>query len=428
MSGPPTAARVSPTRLDGTVTCPPSKSVAHRVLIAAALAASDVDPTTLVELGAGSDDVTATLQCLRSLVTDRAQTGSDTIALNVGESGSTLRFILPIAAALGRRVRFDGRGRLASRPLAEYRDILAGHGVELGFPAAAASPDPAARRFLPVEVAGVLRSGVFRVPGGVSSQYLTGLLLALPLTGGASEVQVTSPLQSAPYVDITIDVLRQFGIDVERAESDGLPAFRLAAGQRYRLPAGVDATHPFAIEGDWSQAAFWLVAQYLGHPVRLIGLRGDSVQGDRRVVEALAALRAGKHRRIDVADIPDAVPALAVAAAVTPGRTTFAGAERLRLKESDRLALTASMLRAFDVEVDESEASLTVTGRELPLPGGASIETGADHRMVMAAAIMALAADAPTTIGDPASVAKSYPQFWDELRRLGGSACVEAIS
>ena len=399
---------ITPSKLAGIVAIPASKSVAHRLLICAALA----DGPTRVVIGQTNRDIDATADCLRALgasierqgdgfLVAPIQNASAHAELDCGESGSTLRFLLPVAAALGRPTRFTGHGRLPQRPNAPLVSALRAHG-------AAIDAD-----LLPMNVAGPLTCGRWALPGNVSSQYITGLLFALPLLDGDSEITLTTKLESAAYVDLTLDALRRFGISVQPTES----GWRIPGGQRYHSPGKI------AVEGDWSSAAFWLAANALGADIKVEGLREDSVQGDRAVARLL------DRASIDVSNVPDLVPALAVAAVALPQTTVVTGAERLRLKESDRLATVAALLEALGHGVEVTADGLVIRGGA-PRPCAEAIRTvdGAnDHRIVMAAAVAAASADRPVRVTGAEAVEKSYPDFFRDFRALGGKADVEHV-
>lgn len=408
---------VGPGRLSGAVAAPPSKSVAHRALVCAWLAgdvglARGVDEST-------SKDVAATLRCLRTLgrlrpgnPLDRRVAGDsfEPVVLDCGESGTTLRLLVPLVAALGRTVSFTGQGRLPSRPIGDYLAILNGRGVLL-------LPPPEGG--LPLGVRGRLLPGVFRVPGGVSSQYVSGLLLALPLLSGDSEIRIDGRLESAPYVDLTLHVMAAFGVRAERG-ADGT-TFRVPGGQAYR-------PDPYDVEGDWSNAAFWLAATHLGAAVSVGGLSDASVQGDRAVAGLLARFAAagpgGDELVVDASDVPDLVPILAVAAVACARDVRFANASRLRLKESDRLASTVDALVRIGAEAEATEDGLRVRGRGNrgggPLYEGGEADACNDHRIAMALAVAALRSRNGVSIRGASCVAKSYPTFFDEWKRLGG--------
>lgn len=390
---------VGPSHLKGSITPPPSKSLAHRVLIATALAGAFRE-----DVGLGQD-VDATRQCLAALLGP----GDEPVVLDCRESGSTLRFLLPLAAALGRSALFVGSSSLARRPLREYEAIFADKGVTLEF---------LGSENLPVKVEGKLRGGRFAVPGHVSSQYITGLLLALPLLEEDSSIVLTSKLQSAPYVALTQGVLEQFGVVVQTMGSaEGLPTgWRVPGGQQYRLPE-----KPLELEADYSQAAFWLVARFLGHKLTVEGLAAESLQGDQAVADLLEQLKCcpeDRELRIDVSQVPDLVPALAVASGYRRGVTVLAKAERLRFKESDRLLSTSQMLVSLGGEVSVSADALIIKG--LGRLVGGVVDSHNDHRIAMAAAIAALNSEQGVRILGSEAVEKSYPKFFQELQRLGG--------
>lgn len=399
---------VGPSHLKGTVTPPPSKSIAHRALILAALAERSASGTAAVQ-GIGretSQDMAATIDCLQALLSPT----NGPAELHCNESGSTLRFLVPVAAALGREAVFGGTGRLAERPLGEYANILGDKGVTLKFARAEHS--------LPLTVRGKLQSGEFHVPGHISSQYVTGLMLALPLLDGDSTIYLTSPLQSAPYVEITQLVLAQFGAQVKplHDESGSITGWVVPGNQNYRIP-----DNGIKIEADYSQAAFWLVAQFMGQQVAVSGLNPDSAQGDRAIIPLLAELAAkgyGEQRDIDAAQIPDLVPALAVAACHVPGRTVIGNAKRLRLKESDRLQATADGLSRIGAAITAGADCLIIEGGALLLGGEADAHN--DHRIAMALAIAALSTQKGVRIRGASAVNKSYPHFFAELKQLGG--------
>lgn len=405
---------VRPGRLHGALIPPPSKSDAHRALICAALAG---DLHLAKGLGSQpSEDLQATRRCLQAMAgalagssqanaqPSRAKTTApaSSLILDCHESGTTLRLLIPVVAALGLTATFTGSGRLPQRPLQEYRDILGGHGVQLEFPEQGS---------LPLTIRGKLSPGLFKVPGHVSSQYLSGLLLALPLLDGDSEVLLTSPLESAPYVEMTRRTLGEFGVVVQSITT----GYQVPGGQRF-LPV------EYLIEKDYSQAAFWLVANYLGSSVKVTGLADNSVQGDRAVLTILAGLARKSANDppfiIDAAQIPDLVPVLAVAASYSPGQTRIINGARLRLKESDRLAVTADVLSAIGARIRVEGDSLVIDG-QAQLTGGQADSHG-DHRIAMALAVAALASRDGVTLSNAEAVRKSYPDFFAEFERLGG--------
>ena len=400
--------RIEPRPLSGRVTPPPAKSMAHRLLIAAALA----EGTSTVQNVALSRDVEATLRCVEALGGRWEQPSPGTVRItgcagrrdggalprfDCGESGSTLRFFLPIALAVAGGGVFTGGGRLMERPQGPYFDLFDARGIRHELQDGV------------LTVRGRLTPGEYRLPGDVSSQFFTGLLFALPLLRGPSRIVPTTAVESRDYILMTLDALRGAGAAAEEPR-DGRPAFSVSPCS-YR---------PFerTVEADWSQAAFWYAAGFLSGGVVPAGLNPDSVQGDRAIASLYWRLARPGDTDISLADCPDLLPPLAVMAAVRSGGTRFPQAARLRLKESDRLATTAALLRALGAEAEELPDGLLVRGRET-LPGG-TVDGAGDHRIVMAAAVAAAACTGPVTIRGAEAVSKSYPSFWDDYKKLGG--------
>lgn len=411
-------ARIFPGKLAGRVSpVIASKSQTHRALICAALA----DGPTTLRGAALSQDIEATLRCLRALGAEiKIQKDAFCVSpiqnlqknrlLDCGESGSTLRFMLPMAAALNANCDFTGQGRLASRPLSPLYEAMQAHGAALS----------AQGRF-PLSCRGQLLPGEYCIAGNVSSQFVTGLLLALPLLPGDSRVMIEGPLASRPYVELTLDTLKCFGIRIGKD-------FAVPGNQRYISPGSL------TLEGDWSAAAFWLAAGALSETGVLCGpLRRDSRQGDRAVVDLLQAfgaeaqwredgvfVRRGALRGIefDAEDIPDLVPVLAVVAGMAQGQTRIRRISRLRYKESDRVAAILQLLHGLAVEAEAEDNTLTIRGRG-GFRGG-SVDGCRDHRVVMAAAVAATAAEGPVTILGAEAADKSYPGFLSQFAALGG--------
>lgn len=388
---------MEPTPIHGAIAAIPSKSMAHRLLICAALAEGE----TQVECHGTSKDIEATRACLATM-----KAGG---RLPCGESGSTLRFLLPVAAALGLDAEFLMEGRLPQRPLAPLDAQLAAHGAVL------TRPQPEILR-----CTGQLTPGNYVLPGDVSSQYISGLLFALPLLDAPSTLTVTGKIESAPYIEMTLDALRQFGISVTREDS----VFHIPACG-YRSPGKA------VVEGDWSNAAFWLCAGALRQPVTVTGLNHDSLQGDRAIVELLAAFGAEvtqsgdsvtvrpaplQAMEIDAAAIPDLVPVLSVVAAAAQGTTRIFNAQRLRLKESDRIASVKAMLENLGAKAEETADGLLIHGG-MPLQGG-TVDSCNDHRIAMAGAVASTICQNPVTILGAEAVEKSYPGFWSDHAQL----------
>ena len=399
-----------PGTFSGKFMAPPSKSAAHRLMIASALA----DAPTQIEIGALSEDLEATARCLRAMDADveRAdgclrvrpipRDADGFPALDVGESGSTLRFLLPVAAALFDGFSAVGRGRLPQRPLFPLTREMAAHGVRFS------------QEQLPLSARGRMAGGRFALPGDVSSQFVSGLLFALARLGG--EICLTTRLESRGYVEMTLETLRQFGVRPEET-ADG---WRCAPGA-YRSPGRVRT------EGDFSNAAFFLAAGAIAGRAEVTGLREDSRQGDRRVLPLLAkfgarvtrtsaGVRVERHelrgQDIDVSGIPDLLPVLAVVGAYARGETRLLNAARLRLKESDRIRSTREMLCSLGVRAEETPDSLTVFGGRVR---GGTADAAGDHRIAMAAAVASVAADGPVTILGAEAVRKSFPDFFERF-------------
>ncbi len=408
---------IEPATLHGAIPAVASKSMAHRLLILCGLAQS----STQLECSTTSKDIEATQRCLEEIAS-----GRDSLVLDCGESGSTLRFLLPVVGALGRSARFVRRGRLAQRPLAPLDEQLWAHGMHL-------SEDGD-----DLVVSGQLRGGTFSLPGDVSSQYVSGLLMAAPLLPDPMEVFVSTPVQSRPYVDLTIEALAQFGVHVVV----GRVGMGASTCERFALnPCALCGPKTIVVEGDWSNAAFWLAAGALEpEGITVVGLDLMSPQGDRAILAALASFGARIARKgnaaratrdhprpssMDVSAIPDLVPPLAAVAATTPGTSKLRNAGRLRLKESDRLSSVSAAVNALGGKASVIEDDLHIEGVE-HLEAG-TVDAANDHRIAMMAAIMATHAKGPVTIQGAECVAKSYPGFWDDYRLLGGSIKTQGV-
>lgn len=388
---------IYPGKLRGKISAIPSKSQAHRYLICAAFA----DKPTDIVCPQTNQDIEATADCLNALGASIHRTENGYYVLPVAnipkvatldcrESGSTLRFLLPIVGALGVDATFTLSGRLPQRPLSPLWEELERMGCRLSRPSKNT-----------IFSTGRLLPGEYRIAGNISSQYITGLLFALSLIPGKSSLQIVGTLESAPYVDMTLQALTAFGVNANYESISGQFPFR--------SPGKVH------VEGDWSNAAFFLAAKALGNEVTVEGLCEDSLQGDRAVAYVLNQLLV--NRTINAQDIPDLVPILAVVAGAKQG-ATFTGVSRLRLKESDRVATVAAMLQNFGLGISATDNTLSVA------PGrfrSCTVDSYLDHRIAMSAAIAATVADGPVTIKGAECVSKSYPSFWEEYRKLGGN-------
>ncbi len=389
--------------LNGSLNMPPSKSSAHRALICSFLSGGgNVSPII------PSKDMDATVGCLKSI-----KNGED--VLNCIESGSTLRFLIPVAAALGKSVTFVGEGRLPERPIGEYLNLFKTKGVKCE-----------SEGGLPLKISGKLQNGVFEIRGDVSSQYITGLLLALPILDGDSEIRLTTPLQSKPYVDMTLCVMKDYGVEVSETDY----GYFVKGNQKYKK-------RDYIVEGDWSQAAFFLSAGAIGSNITLNGLDINSTQGDKEVAQVMKSFGAEIELNensltckkgelngieIDCTDIPDMVPAIAVTASFVKGKTVIKGAERLRFKESDRINAVCNNLKKMGVDVKETKDGMIINGNGEVF--GAKLCGYNDHRIVMAFSVAGLFAKGKTVITDAESINKSYPSFFEDYNRLGGKANV----
>lgn len=412
-----------PAALSGTVRAIPSKSDAHRKLICAALSETG---GTLPLYAPFCEDIAATIRCLTALGAEFSQSDAGLhitpirrqahADLDCGESGSTLRFLLPVAMAVCGSISVTGGGRLPERPIQTLTDAMSAHGVQFS------------QTKLPLSASGGLTGGIYEIAGNISSQFLSGLLMALPLCDSDSEIRLTTPLQSSKYVDMTLDTLRMFGAKIAVDQTDRLLRYQIKSTNHLQFPANID------IDGDWSNAAFWLTAGAIQpkETLSISGLNSSSIQGDKAIADILSHSGAniaqtgcrfdvscGTLTNFDVSmgEIPDLLPILAVRAALGEGVCHFTNAERLRIKESDRLSSVAAILSALGGQVEELPDGLTVTGGSL---SGGTVDAQNDHRLVMAAAVAALRCTGPVTILGAEAVNKSYPAFFEDYRSLGG--------
>ena len=386
---------IIPGKLSGEITVIPSKSQAHRLLICAAFA----DKSTELFCPQTSRDMDATANCLRDLGADITHDGQSyhvcpiqtlpkTADLHCCDSGSTLRFLLPIVGALGVDATFHMTGRLPYRPLSPLWEEMERMGCTLTRPTETT-----------LRCIGKLQAGTYCIDGSVSSQFITGLLFALSLLEENSELKITGSLESKPYVDMTLCALNNFGVDP-----------KILGGQQFCSPGKL------TVEGDWSNGAFFLTAAALGSGLTVCGLEQNSPQGDRACQPLLEQLKK-QSVTIDARDIPDLVPILAVAAGALHG-AVFQNIRRLRLKESDRVATILQLLANLGGKAEATEDTLTIypTGYR-----GGIVDSAGDHRIAMAASIAATVCNQPVTILGAEAVNKSYPQYWEEYRRLGGN-------
>ena len=392
-------AKIEKSKIFGKIDAIPSKSYAHRIAICNFLAGN-------VPSGKSGDftskDIEATERCLKDVNAGKYE-------VDCGESGSTLRFLLPLLSARGGEYTFIGHGKLMQRPNDELFSVLREHNISI-------------EKQENIKISGKLTSGDFRLRGDISSQYVSGLLMALPTLDGDSTITLTTPLSSAAYVDITLEVLKAFNIKIEKTDN----GYFIKGGQKFSgdiLP-----------EGDWSNAAFFLVAGAIGKEVEVYGLNPDSVQGDKAILNVLdnagakveidgdsIKVKASELKGfcMDAENCPDLVPIVAVLAAVAKGESVIKNVERLKIKESDRIESTINTLKAFGVKAEYKDNSLVVYGST---PVGGTVDSYNDHRIVMAASVLASVSDGVTIINGAEAVQKSYPDFFADFIKLGGEA------
>jgi 3-phosphoshikimate 1-carboxyvinyltransferase len=417
---------LTPTNLIGNVEVPSSKSMGHRELICAALAEGQSQVSNV----SMSKDIAATIKGMQTLGAKIERMPSDNAratfvvhgtkpealksTIDCGESGSTLRFLIPLAAICHRPITFIGQGKLPTRPLDPYFAIFKQQGL---------SYSKIKKDNLPLSITGPLHSGKFTVPGNVSSQFISGLLFTLPLLDGASTLEITENLESQSYIAMTLAALKKYGIIIE-AENPKL--YHIPGSQKYKPQKA-------AVEGDYSQAAFWLVAGALGGKLAIGGMEQDSLQGDKAVLPIMKQMGssftiAGKTITIDKStthgvtidarDCPDLVPVLTVLAAVSQGHTQIVNAGRLRIKECDRLKAISTELNKIGAHITEEPEGLSIDGVD-GFTGG-KVTSWNDHRIAMSLAVASIKCNKPLIIEGAECVAKSYPDFWQDFAQVGG--------
>lgn len=408
---------IKPSRLKGIITPPPSKSLSHRAIICAALCNDNEE--SIVDNVILSDDMNATIDGMKRLgaeirITENENKtyclyikGSKGTAehaeVDCKESGSTLRFLIPIALMLADSSTFTGRGKLTERPLGVFYEIFNKKGIKY--------ENDGGR--LPLTVSGKLKDGSYNMSGKISSQFISGLLFALPLIDGESVIKITDHMESAAYVDLTLEMLKKFNININNINH-----------MEYRIPADSKfKSTSYAVETDFSQAAFYLVAKALGNDVDCMGLNEASLQGDKEIIDIINRYKNEDSNEIiiDASQIPDLVPILTVLASLQSGRTTrIINAERLRIKESDRLKAISTEMNKIGADVEELSGGLLIRGKE-SLKGNAEVSSWNDHRIAMSLAIAATRCEGEIILEDYQAVKKSYPAFWDDYQSLGGA-------
>lgn len=419
---------IKPEETGGDIYIPPSKSISHRAIIAASLAngTSRIDHVLL------SEDVKATLEAIRLFgaeieveqesedlftlfITGTPNPETNDALIDCEESGSTLRFLIPIIAIDADNTVLIGKGRLPDRPLDPYLEIFDEQEFDY-------QKDD---KFLPLIMDGHLKPGEFKLRGDISSQFITGLLFALPLLEEDSTIKLTTKLESKPYVNLTIKVLAEFGIKIEEVSEN---EYFIPGNQSYRPTKMI-------INGDYSQAAFWFVNGLINRTTTLKNLSAKTFQGDSKIIEILNQIGGkvesnkskdefisvkgeSKAFNVDVTDTPDLVPILAIVAGLSKGVSKIIGISRLKYKESNRINSTIEMLRSYGIKADIVENAIRIEGKNYFT--GAHIDSHSDHRIAIAAAIGSGRARGPVTISDAQCVNKSYPNFWEDFQSVGG--------
>ncbi|WP_123053677.1 3-phosphoshikimate 1-carboxyvinyltransferase [Clostridium sp. JN-1] len=414
---------INPSKLKGEVKIPPSKSISHRAIICAGLS----NGTTNIKNVAFSEDIKATCSAISSLGVSIEKEGYDVLKvkgksnlnvikdnINCFKSGSTLRFLIPLTAITGEKVTFHGEGKLVERPLTPYYDIFKNHNIFYK------NEDGK----LPLTLKGKLKPGEYKLRGDISSQFITGLLFSLPLLDGDSKIIITTNLESKPYVDLTLYALNKFSIHVY---NNDYKEFIVKGNQKYK-------SCTCNIEGDFSQVVFWAAAGILGEEIMCKNVYKYSIQGDKVIIDILRDMGAKIETyedhiivkpskthgiTIDASQCPDLVPALAALASVSLGTTNIINAERLRFKECDRLSAISSELNKIGAVVEEKKDGLLIIGKET-LRGG-RVDSWDDHRIAMALACISSKCENPLIIENSECIKKSYPDFWKDFKKLGGS-------
>ena len=413
--------KIEPSNLRGDISAPPSKSVSHRALICAGLA----DGESVINNIIFSEDMKATINGLSSLgskfnmhknsvsVVGNNKFLDQTATIDCNESGSTIRFLIPLASLLSSKSIIVGSERLGERPLTTFYEIFESQGLKY----------TTTDNKLPLTIFDKLKPGTFKVKGNISSQFISGLMFALPLLEEDSKIIITTDLESKGYIDLTIDMLKSFNIEII---NNDYKEFFVKKNQEY-IPKNI------TIESDFSQAAFWIVAGLIGESMHLKNINTDSLQGDRAIMnivrnmggkiqydmDSIEVLKSKTFGTIiDVSQIPDLVPILAVLASVSKGTTKLINGARLRIKESDRLLSTATELKKLGADITEENDGLVINGKESLI--GGTVDSWNDHRIAMAMAIASIRCTEPVVITNCDAVNKSYPHFWDDFKKLGG--------
>lgn len=405
--------KLYPTKLKGTVKVPPSKSMAHRAIICAALS----DSKCRIDNIDYSDDIIATIEAMKSLganitkkedyvevvgaFSNKQNTVSDRV-IDCNESGSTLRFLVPISLLFKGKIKFIGRGNLGKRPLTTYYRIFDEQNINYSYE----------ENNLNLEIDGNLKGGIFKMEGNVSSQFISGLLFTLPLLKEDSKIIITTNMESKSYVDLTLKVIKDFGIEII---NNNYQEFIIKGNQKY-------IGKNYKVESDYSQGAFFLCGEALGNNILCEGLDENSLQGDKEVIDILNRMTTNeglKSTYIDGSQCPDIIPVVTLVTALSKGKSEIVNVGRLRIKECDRLNAIVTELNKLGAKAIEKEDSIIVEGID-ELQGGVEVWSHKDHRIAMTLAIASSRCKEPIIIKDYDCVSKSYPKFFEDFAKIGG--------
>ena len=421
--------KIKPSTLNGKIEIPPSKSYSHRAVIAAALAESEkksmidnlkfsVDITTTTDIMENWGAKIKRFESALEIVGNDGRVVPKDKYVQCNESGSTIRFLIPVGITSKNELIFDGKGKLVDRPLDSYYKIFEGQGLKYETTGGK----------LPLTVNGKLKAGNYEIDGNISSQFITGLLYALPLLDGDSKLIINKNLESKGYIDLTLEILKLAGIEIV---NNGYKSFDIKGNQTYK-------PFNYTVEGDYSQVAFWIVAGIISanrdNEVKCLHVNKNSLQGDREIIEIVTRMGANleifddyvivkpsktKGTVIDISQCPDIAPILTVLAALSEGETRIINGERLRIKESDRITSIKTELNKLGANVTEEGDSLIIQGVE-GFTGGVTVSAWNDHRIAMSLAVASSRCEKEIVLEEAESVRKSYPHFWDDFVKMGG--------